>query len=49
MGTAAPLDELSFIFFLRTLRLEEGDTYSSTGTTTPRATPSVCACWGAGR
>lgn len=28
MATAAPLDELSFIYFLRTLRLADGDTYS---------------------
>ncbi|HKP75867.1 MAG TPA: DUF3108 domain-containing protein, partial [Longimicrobiaceae bacterium] len=28
MPTAAPLDELSFIFFLRTLRLADGDSYS---------------------
>ncbi len=30
MATAAPLDELSFIYFLRTLRLADGDTYSFT-------------------
>lgn len=30
MATAAPLDELSFIYFLRTLRLADGDTYSLT-------------------
>jgi hypothetical protein len=30
MSTAAPLDELSFIYFLRTLRLADGDTYSFT-------------------
>lgn len=28
MATAAPLDELSFIYFLRTLRLADGDAYS---------------------
>jgi hypothetical protein len=28
MPTAAPLDELSFIFFLRSLRLGDGDSYS---------------------
>ncbi|HSU13693.1 DUF3108 domain-containing protein [Longimicrobium sp.] len=28
MTTAAPLDELSFVFFLRTLRLAEGDSYT---------------------
>ncbi|MDB4950349.1 MAG: hypothetical protein JWM27_2998 [Gemmatimonadetes bacterium] len=30
MPTGAPLDELSFIFFLRTLRLDDGDHYSFT-------------------
>jgi hypothetical protein len=30
MATAAPLDELSFIYFLRTLRLADGDSYSFT-------------------
>jgi hypothetical protein len=30
MSTAAPLDELSFIYFLRTLRLADGDSYSFT-------------------
>jgi hypothetical protein len=30
MPTASPLDELSFIFFLRTLRLDDGDRYSFT-------------------
>lgn len=30
MPTGAPLDELSFIFFLRTLRLEEGDSQDFT-------------------
>lgn len=30
MSTAAPLDELSFIYFLRTLPLADGDTYSFT-------------------
>jgi hypothetical protein len=28
MPTSAPLDELSFVYFLRTLRLADGDTYS---------------------
>ena len=28
MPTGAPLDELSFVYFLRTLRLADGDTYS---------------------
>jgi hypothetical protein len=28
MPTSAPLDELSFVYFLRTLRLAEGDSYS---------------------
>jgi hypothetical protein len=28
MPTTAPLDELSFVYFLRTLRLAEGDSYS---------------------
>src|SRR3954470_15770290 len=30
MPTATPLDELSFIYFIRTLRLAEGDSYSFT-------------------
>ncbi|HVH12824.1 MAG TPA: DUF3108 domain-containing protein, partial [Longimicrobium sp.] len=30
MSTAAPLDELSFIYYLRTLRLADGDTHSFT-------------------
>jgi hypothetical protein len=30
MSTSEPLDELSFIYFLRTLRLADGDTYSFT-------------------
>ncbi|HEX6746869.1 MAG TPA: DUF3108 domain-containing protein [Longimicrobium sp.] len=30
MPTGAPLDELSFVYFLRTLRLEEGDSYTFT-------------------
>lgn len=28
MNTAAPLDELSFLYYVRTLRLADGDTYS---------------------
>jgi uncharacterized protein DUF3108 len=30
MPTAAPLDELSFVYFLRTLRLADGDSYTFT-------------------
>ena len=30
MPTGAPLDELSFVYFLRTLRLADGDTYTFT-------------------
>ncbi|HET7461858.1 MAG TPA: DUF3108 domain-containing protein [Longimicrobium sp.] len=39
MPTDAPLDELSFIFFLRTLRLAEGDSYDFTRHYDPARNP----------
>ena len=39
MLTGAPLDELSFVYFLRTLRLAEGDTYSFTRHYDPAKNP----------
>jgi len=39
MPTTAPLDELSFIFFLRTLRLAEGDSYDFTRHYDPARNP----------
>jgi hypothetical protein len=39
MATDAPLDELSFIYFLRTLRLGEGDTYNFTRHYDPTRNP----------
>ncbi|HEX6909882.1 MAG TPA: DUF3108 domain-containing protein [Longimicrobium sp.] len=48
MATAAPLDELSFIYFLRTLRLGEGDTYSFTRHYQPGRNPVTVRVVGRG-
>ncbi|HYJ78631.1 MAG TPA: DUF3108 domain-containing protein [Longimicrobiaceae bacterium] len=39
MATGAPLDELSFIYFVRTLRLADGDVYSLARHYDPRRNP----------
>jgi Protein of unknown function (DUF3108) len=48
MATAAPLDELSFIYFLRTLRLGAGDTYSFTRHYEPGRNPVTVRVVGRG-
>lgn len=48
MPTAAPLDELSFIYFLRTLRLGQGDSYSFTRHYEPGRNPVTVRVVGRG-
>jgi hypothetical protein len=48
MSTAAPLDELSFIYFLRTLRLGDGETYSFTRHYQPGRNPVTVRVVGRG-
>jgi hypothetical protein len=49
MSTAQPLDELSFIYYLRTLRLANGDSYSLTRHYEPGRNPVTVRVIGRGR
>jgi hypothetical protein len=47
--TDVPLDELSFLYFVRTLPLDADTACAWRGTSTPSATRPRCASWGARR
>jgi hypothetical protein len=48
MSTASPLDELSFLYFIRTLPLKNGDVYSLTRHYEARRNPVVVTVLGRG-